>query len=304
MPLSRTLHSSLRAVILASAALALTGCGGDTATAPDAPATTAAASFDATRLSAILDAQPQKAKDRYAARRPMETLEFFDIKPGMAVGEALPGGAGWYSKILIPYLGPDGKLVGIDYSMAMWPEFSFANEAFMAEKAKWPMEWSAKANTWSPTDGAPVTATTFGRSDVEAGSLDAVLFIRAMHNLSRFEAEGDFMTQAIADANRMLKPGGIVGVVQHAAPEGIDADWATGQNGYLKQADVVAAFERGGFKLVAESDINTNPRDVPTTEDSVWRLPPALSGTEDPNLLKAREAIGESNRMTLKFKKS
>lgn len=292
---------TFKTLFLASAALALVACG-DPATS-SAPDTMSVAQVDTAKLSTILAAQPQKAKDRYAARNPAETIAFLGLTPGMAIGEALPGGAGWYSKILIPYLGSDGKLVGIDYSMAMWPEFSFADENFMAEKAKWPAEWSTKANTWSPTDGAPVTATTFGRTDVAAGSLDAVLFIRALHNLARFEADGGYLTQALGDAHRMLKPGGIVGVVQHRAPDDIADDWATGSNGYLKRDDVVAAFDAAGFDLAGESDVNANPADVPTVEDSVWRLPPSLRGTDDAELIAQRKAIGESNRMTLKFVK-
>jgi predicted methyltransferase len=264
----------------------------------------ATAAVDTAKLEAILLAQSDKAKARYAARNPMETITFFGLEPGMKIGEALPGGAGWYSKILIPYLGPEGKLVGIDYDFAMWPEFSFATEDFMKTKETWPEDWSAKAREWSPTEGAEVSATTFGREDVAAGSLDAVLFIRAMHNLSRFENEGAYLTKALANTHRMLKAGGMVGVVQHAGPETNEDSWATGSNGYLKRSDVIAAFDAAGFDLVAESDINANPRDVPSNTDGVWRLPPSLSGAEEGSELRAqREAIGESNRMTLKFRK-
>ena len=81
-------------------------------------------------------------------------------------------------------------------------------------------------------------------------------------------------------------------------------DWADGSNGYLKKSFVIDAMQRAGFEFVGESDINTNDRDRPTTEDAVWRLPPAYQGTGDDPEQRARvDEIGESNRMTLKFRK-
>jgi len=200
--------------------------------------------FDGEKLKAILDAQPEKTKARYDARNPAKTLKFFGIKPGMKVGEALPGGG----------------------------------------KKKWPTEFVSKAAEWAPADGAKISATTFGDAAGDlAGQLDAVLFIRAMHNLSRYEAESQYMTQALATTHALLKPGGVVGVVQHRAPETATDDWAIGTAGYLKQSNVVAAFDAAGFELIKKSGVNANPKDTP-------------SGA-------AREAIGESNRMTLLFKK-
>jgi len=256
------------------------------------------------KLRKILAAQPEAAQARYGARHPAKTLAFFGIEPGMAVGEALPGG-GWYTKILVPYLGEEGKLVGIDYALDMWPEFSFANEEFIEKKKSWPTEFVSKAAEWAPADGAKISATTFGpEASGHEGQLDAVLFIRALHNLSRFETEGEYMTKALAKTHSLLKPGGIVGVVQHRAPSSADADWATGSAGYLKQADVVAAFKAAGFEFVKKSGVNSNPKDKPTSEDIVWRLPPSLNGVGDNETLKAeRLAIGESDRMTLLFKK-
>jgi len=257
--------------------------------------------FDKAKLDTILAAQSEKAQARYGARNPAKTLKFFGIEPGMAVGEALPGG-GWYTKILVPYLGEEGELVGIDYSMEMWPEFSFANEEFIANKRNWPTEFVTKAAEWAPADGAKISATTFGdAAGAKAGSLDAVLFVRALHNLSRFETEGQYMTKALATTHDLLKPGGIVGVVQHRAPETAEDSWAVGSAGYLKQSNVIEAFDAAGFDLVKKSKINANPKDKPTSEDIVWRLPPSLNGSDETKA--ARQAIGESNRMTLLFKK-
>jgi len=259
---------------------------------------------DKTKLTAVLAMQDDKAKSRYGARNPAATLEFFGITPGMKVAEALPGG-GWYSKILIPYLGNDGHLTGIDYSMAMWSEFAFMTPDRIEGKKTWPEEWTAGAQDWRNGSKAAIDAHTFGtRNTAQDGTYDAVLFIRAMHNVSRFEANGGYMAQALADTHAMLKTGGIVGVVQHSGPETNSDEWATGSNGYLKKSTLIAKMQTAGFELVGDSDINANPKDVPTETEGVWRLPQSLRGSKDDPELKAKmEAIGESNRMTLKFKK-
>jgi predicted methyltransferase len=260
--------------------------------------------FDSAKLGKILDAQPDEVQARYDARNPAETLEFFGITPGMAIGEALPGG-GWYTKILAPYLGEKGKLVGIDYTIDMWSEFGFANEAFIETKKKWPEEFVAKSAEWSPENGPEISGRTFGTPAGDmAGKLDAILFVRAMHNLSRFEEEGGYLTQAMKNSHALLKPGGLVGVVQHRAPSDWEDSNATGSGGYVKQANIIAAFEGAGFDLVKSSEINANPKDKPAEGDVVWRLPPSLNGVGDDAALRAeRLAIGETDRMTLLFKK-
>lgn len=265
-----------------------------------APPTTSAA--DA--LAAALDAQSDEAKARYSSRNPAETLSFFGIEPGMKVMEALPGG-GWYSKILLPYLGADGQLVGVDYSLSMFPLFGFFSEERLEAKKTWAEDWLAEANTWRGADSASLAAFAFGSMpEATEGQLDAVIFIRALHNLNRFESEGGYMTVALGEAFRALKPGGIVGIVQHQAPEDKPDEWADGSRGYLKKSAVVALLEGAGFEFVASSDINANPADQPGDEDIVWRLPPTLATSrEDPELQAAMKAIGESNRMTLKFRK-
>jgi predicted methyltransferase len=303
---------TFKTLILAGAALTLAACSGgadDAAKTATDMADKAKAEMtmkvDSAKLSAILAAQDDKAKARYDARNPQATLEFFGIAPGMTVVEALPGG-GWYSKILIPYLGDDGHLVGVDYSIDMWPEFGgFADAEFIEKKKTWADEWVEGAKKWQAGTTGELSAFTFGGRDTAMdGKVDAVLFIRAMHNVSRFEAKGGYMTQALADTHALLKPGGIVGVVQHQGPESNTDEWAVGSSGYLKKSNVIAAFEAAGFKLVKESAINENPKDVPTNDDIVWRLPQSLSTSrEDPELREKMKAIGESNRMTLLFKK-
>jgi predicted methyltransferase len=136
------------------------------------------------------------------------------------------------------------------------------------------------------------------------GTADAVLMFRALHHFSRFEGDGGYFTAALKDTFDVLKPGGIVGVEQHRAPAGNPDAWANGDNGYLKQAAVIAKFEAAGFELVAASELNANARDQPTDKDMVWRLPPTLATSQGNAALKAEmEAIGESDRMTLLFRK-
>lgn len=261
------------------------------------------------RLARILDAQPEAVQARYDERHPRATLEFFGIEPGMTVVEALPGG-GWYTRILLPYLGAEGRLVATNYPLGLWPNFGFASEEFMAEIRKWPETFPVEAANWCEGDCAPVDTFWLGSlpSDLES-SADAVLFVRALHNLARFQAAGvdDFLDQALADAFAVLKPGGTLGVVQHEARAEMPDEWADGSNGYLKRQAVIDAAAAAGFELVAESDINANPNDRPSEDEAVWRLPPSLSvpdDAENAEALRAQyEAIGESNRMTLKFRK-
>ena len=302
---------TLKTLFLAGAALTLVACGNNNADVKKAASKTSDAAkaemsmkVDSAKLATILEAQPDKVKARYAARNPQATLEFFGITPGMTVIDILPGG-GWYSKILIPYLGDDGHIIGVDYSTKMWSEFSFANEDFIEKKKPWATQWVEGAQGWRAGSQGEISAFTFGGRDESLdGTADAALFIRALHNLSRFEDEGGYMTEALADIHALLKPGGVVGVVQHQGPESNEDDWAQGDNGYLKKSDLIAKFKAAGFELVKQSAINENPKDVPTNEDFVWRLPPSLNTSREDAELKAKmEAIGESNRMTLLFKK-
>ena len=255
-------------------------------------------------LAAILDAQPEEAKLRYNYRHPKETIEFFGIEPGMTVVEGLPGGA-WYTKILLPWLGEGGRLIGADYSLKMYPNFGFATEEFLAEQAKWQANFIAWGMKFAGENGASVRAFHFGSMPAEfAGTADVVFMVRAMHNLARFESNGGFLTEALGDMFAVLKPGGTLGIVQHHARDEMSDDFADGSHGYLKKGFVIDAAERAGFEFVAESDINANPKDQPSEDDVVWRLPPTLGTSADnPELRAEFEAVGESNRMTLKFRK-
>ena len=262
------------------------------------------AEVDSKQLASALAAQPEETQARYPYRHPQQTLEFFGIEPGMTVVEALPGG-GWYTKILLPYLGSDGQLIGADYAREMYPLFGFFSEEQLKAKDTWSEDFTADAIEWAGDDGARASAFVFGSMPDELkGTADAVLFIRALHNLARFEAEGGYLTAALRNAYDALKPGGIAGVVQHHARDSMPDDWASGRNGYLKRDFLVERMKEAGFELVASSDINVNEKDQPTEEDFVWRLPPSLATSkEDPELKAKMIAVGESNRMTLKFRK-
>jgi predicted methyltransferase len=258
------------------------------------------------KLAAVLDAQPDDVKARYEYRHPQETIEFFGIEPGMTVIEGLPG-SGWYTKILLPYLGGDGHLVGANYPLDLWPNFPFATEEFMAEMSQWLETWPADAEEWRGEDGASVDAFWFGSMPEEMqGTADVVFFVRMLHNVWRFQSEGkgDYLDMALQDAYDALKPGGVLGVVQHHARDDKSDEWANGSHGYMKKQFVIDRVVAAGFELVAESDINANDRDQPSDDDIVWRLPPSYATSrEDPELKAKYEAVGESNRMTLKFRK-
>lgn len=261
--------------------------------------------FDGARLDAVLSAQPADVQARYEWRHPKETLEFFGVAPGMTVVDTLPGEV-WYAGILADYLGPDGEVVGADYSPEMWKLFGgFVNEEFLARKATWANDWVAGSAKWAPAEGAKVSAFAYGAVPERLkGKVDVLLLVRAMHHFNRFEDEGGWRTAALEDVMAVLKPGGIVGVVQHRAPEGNSDQWAEGDNGYLKQSQVIAAFDAAGFEFVGSSEVNANPADQPSESDVVWRLPPSLATSRNDPALRARmEAVGESDRMTLKFRK-
>jgi predicted methyltransferase len=217
--------------------------------------------------------------------------------------EVLPG-SGWYSKILAPYLGPAGALHAVNYADAMWPLFGSFNEDFIAQRKAQMANWPAAVASYGG-NGSAARGFAFGAIDVSLNeSVDTVLIIRALHNLNRFEAQAGTRTAALNEVYRVLKPGGIAGVVQHRAPETASETWALGQNGYLKQSAVIEMFEAAGFELLASSELNSNARDLPGDGDTVWRLPPSYRGSgEDPAQRAAVDAIGESDRMTLRFRK-
>jgi predicted methyltransferase len=255
-------------------------------------------------LAAVIESRSAEDRARDSARHPLETLTFFQLEPGMTVAEGLPGG-GWYTRILANYLGGDGTLYGVNYVDRMWPMFSWAEEGWIKETIAKHKQFDIKVAGF--TDNfIKAEGITFNTVPSEAvGKVDRVLMIRALHNLNRFEATAGTRSQALAAIRGMLKDDGLVGVVQHRVAESAADDGADGSRGYMKQSAVIAMFEEAGFALVASSEINANAKDKPGPTDVVWRLPPSLRGSKDkPEQKAAMEAIGESDRMTLLFRKA
>jgi len=276
----------------------------ETADKMDSAVDTVKSTMKASSLADILDSQSDANKARYQYRNPGETIKFFDIKPGMTVAEVLPGG-GWYSKILIPYLGDEGHLVGIDYSIPMWGEFGgFANAEFLAKKESWAETWVKDASEWREGGKTNLSAFAFGSAPKDLnGQVDVIFLPRAIHHLNRFEQA--HLAEAMGDMKAILKPDGIVAVVAHRAAEDQDDAWANGDNGYMKQSTVIAIMDEAGFELAGQSELNANPKDQAKSAngDMVWRLPPSLGTSRDDPELKAKMvAIGETDRMTLKFR--
>lgn len=226
------------------------------------------------------------ARDVY--RHPKETLSFFGIKPDMQVLEILPG-AGWYTEILAPYLRDDGLLTvasfGPDHSM----EYLRGLHNKLMEKLDGNPEVYGKVVLGLFQGGAYL-------EDFKDESFDMVLTFRNTHNWIRFGGVED-VYRAIY---RVLKSGGVLGVVQHRAEAGSDAA-ATAENGYVPESYLIKLLEGIGFELVDKSEINANPKDTKDHPEGVWTLPPAYRlGDENRDRY---AATGESDRMTMKFVK-
>lgn len=248
--------------------------GSIAAAQPTATPTLEAAVKASTRSPANL------ARDRY--RHPVETLSFFGVKPTDTVVEIWPSG-GWYTEILGPYLTAHGTLY------AAGPD----EKGLAAVRAK---------QATAPDAYRSVKFATFpsrpGATSVPAGSADVVLTFRNVHNW-RFGATDQ--TQAAFDQMfAMLKPGGTLGVVEHHLPEA-SGTIEEGGSGYMKRSSVVAYATKAGFRLAGESPINANPRDTHDYPKGVWTLPPGFAEGDHERARYA--AIGESDRMTLKFVK-
>ncbi len=290
----------------------LAACGGgteqsaSTETVPAASAEPAApVAPSPPTLEEVLAAQPEEAKVRYTSRKPKESLEFFEVGPGQVVVEVLPGSSGWYTQILLPFIGAEGKLIAVNYADGMWSKFGGMSEEQLAKMKTWTTDFPASAQAWRGDRGASVEAFVFGGlPDAMKGTADVVLLIRALHNMARFENDGAFLSDALADVHAVLKPGGIVGIEQHEARAEMPDEWANGNAGYLKRSFVIEKMQAAGFELVGQAEFNQNPKDQPTDQDFVWRLPPSYATAEgDKDKIAAMDAIGESNRMMLKFRK-
>ena len=252
--------------------------------------------LDQSALAAAL-AHPRRYADRArdAWRHPAETLAFFRVSPGMSVVDYMPAG-GWYSRVLIPYLGPQGTYIGLnpeldDTLTGYWDMYRRAATRIPADAAKWVPEGGAKvigANTGD--DLAPLV-----------GTADRFLIFREVHNMRAY----GWLHDSLVAARLLLKPDGLLGVVQHRARPDASADYTLGDNGYQREEDVIALFKAYGFELVEKSEVNANPKDPADWEGGVWSLPPSYRGVAATDTARRAEleAIGESDRMTLLFRK-
>lgn len=273
------------ALLIAGTALTATASVAAPKSAKKADAATTTALIDKA-IASPMRSDANRARDQY--RHPKETLLFFGLRPDMTVVEIAPGG-GWYSEILAPVLKDKGRFVAAHNNPAGSPGAQKARAAFI-ERMK------ANADSFGN-----VAVTSFGKgiegNAAAPGSADMVLTFRNVHN---WRSAG-FAEDAFKAFYAALKPGGVLGVVEHRLPED-RADTTESQNsGYVKESEVIRLAEAAGFKLEAKSEVNANPKDTADHPKGVWTLPPtyALGDTDRDKYA----AIGESDRMTLKFVK-
>lgn len=245
------------------------------------------------RMAKIL-ADPSRAEDakRDKYRHPAETFEFFRIHPDHVVGEYAPGGE-WISRTLGRYMEGSGKFNGLYFSTTVFADEK-TREAVKAGAAKFPDD-VAKVTGKPATDYRAFTLDAI--PDGAKGTFDRIIVMRMLHNLFRW----NMADQEIKRMRELLKDDGLLGIEQHRAKADAPYSYADGNKGYLREADVIKFMEVNGFELVAKSEINANPKDGANWPDGVWTLPPALR-LKDVDKAKY-EAIGESDRMTLLFKK-
>lgn len=243
------------------------------------------------KLSSILEmphrSEKNKARDQF--RHPVETLTFFEVEPSMTVVEISPGG-GWYTEILAPYLKDDGQLYLAVFSESTKKDYYKRMNKNLKEKIR-----------LAPEVYGEVTYTIFEVPDkigpvAPDGTADRVLTFRNVHNWMK---EGK-LQEAFKAFHKALKPGGILGIVEHRAKTDSPQD-PKAASGYVRQDYVIKQAELAGFELVDTSEINANPKDTADHPKGVWTLPPSLR-LKDKDQAKYRE-IGESDRMTLKFVK-
>ncbi|MGF6772734.1 putative methyltransferase [Paraburkholderia sp. GAS199] len=256
------------------------------------PVSAPSANVDPAALDAAISGpqRTDKARARDVYRHPRETLSFFEVTPSSSVLEIAPGG-GWYTDILGPYLRDHGKLFEAQYDS---PNASLAAEDQSGRTA------FAQRLAASPAVYGNVTVGTLHDGKFDGfpanGSVDRVLTFRNIHNWIK-DGQIDANLRAFYAA---LKPGGILGVEEHRAAPGTSLQ-QTIDTGYVTEAYVIDHARAAGFELAGESEVNANPRDTKNYPHGVWSLPPTYEGGDAGRATYA--AIGESDRMTLRFVK-
>ena len=272
-----------------TAALLVTTTPTASSAQPAGSATTASTERVTKLRAAVADtgrASANVARDRY--RHPVETLDFFEVDPRDTVVEIWPGG-GWYTEVLAPYIAKGGGklyLAAPDWGRSGVDKLRAANPALYGSLA---------------VVDFPVLDAKAPR--VPDGTADVVLTFRNVHNWRmgyRRADKQDYSAEAFRQMFAMLKPGGILGIEDHRLPETADAGRER-SSGYIKVSTIRRLAEAAGFRFVGSSEVNANPKDSADWPEGVWTLPPSLALKD-----KDREryvAIGESDRMTLKFVK-
>ncbi len=295
---------SLRSLLPLAVLAALAGCNATESPAPAAapaptpapaaaetPAVAPAADPLAAALSGAHRSEENRARDAW--RHPQETLAFFGFQPTMTVVEVTPGG-GWYTEVLAPALRDRGRLVA-----AVVDPASAANDRARDYYTRGNDTFRAKLDANAAVYDQ-VTVTPFSMSEPvfgEPGSVDMVLTFRNVHNwVGSGAAPGMF--KGFYDA---LRPGGVLGVVEHRAQAGSKAAEDAG-SGYMTEDAVIALATAAGFELAGKSEVNANPADTADHPNGVWTLAPSLRVPEGEDAEKYK-AIGESDRMTLRFVK-
>ena len=228
-----------------------------------------------------------RARDQY--RHPVETLLFFGMQPGMNVLEILPG-MGWYTEILAPLLKDKGQLTVASFGA------NHPNDYLRGVHLKFEDKLNVSPDIYGKVKRVVFEENGKYLKDVPDGSQDMVVTFRNTHNWIRFGG----VEEAYRSFHRVLKKGGVLGVVQHRANKGDDAK-ESAQKGYVPESYLIKLLEGMGFELVDKSGINANPKDTKDYPEGVWTLPPSyrLKDTDRDKY----SAIGESDRMTLRFVK-
>lgn len=255
-------------------------------------ASTAQAALDADTAAALDQAlagshRDAKHSSRDTYRHPKATLEFFGLKRDMTVVEIWPG-AGWYTEVLAPVLAEQGRYYAAHAPADTKSEYFRKNLAgYKAKLAGNPLYAKVQLTEFQPPAKLDIAP---------AGSADMVLTFRNVHNWMKAGAAN----QAFQAMYAALKPGGVLGVVEHRLPAD-RAQSEQAESGYVQEQTVIALAEKAGFKLDGKSEVNANPKDTADHPEGVWTLPPVLAlGDKD----QAKYlAVGESDRMTLKFVK-
>ncbi|RYZ60549.1 MAG: methyltransferase [Proteobacteria bacterium] len=279
---------SFRSLYLALPLLSTLACSSEPKAPAEAVETTAAAPAVRELPSTIPEAidssfRNPENKQRDAFRHPAETLQFFGLQPNMKVIEILPG-QGWYTEILSPLLSKNGE-----YIAAVTDPGS---SEYMQKAVATYKDWFVK----NPEVKGTIIPFVWGAPLPVAEPVDMIVTFRNVHNWM-----GQNKTQEIFNSFfKALKPGGVLGVVEHRGNPKVKQD-PKGKSGYVNESEVIKWATKAGFKLAEKSEINANPKDTKDYKDGVWTLPPSLKkGDVDRDKY---VAIGESDRMTLRFVK-